>query len=86
MSRLEQKNFIECRPDENDRRSKRIYILPRGLQVHETMHHTMDATEAQLVQGFSPEEARQFEALLLRAIHNMGESPCKRKHKEEPQE
>ncbi len=85
LSRLEQKGFIECQPDENDRRSKRIYILPKGQQVHETMHHTIESTEVQLLQGFSVEEAAQFEALLLRAIHNMGESPCKRKHKEESQ-
>lgn len=85
LSRLEQKGFIEFRPDENDRRSKRIYVLPKGMELDETMHRTILATEEQLVKDFTPEEKAQFAELLLRAIHNMGESPCKRKHKEETQ-
>lgn len=85
LSRLEQKGFIEFRPDENDRRSKRIYVLPKGMELDETMHRTILATEEQLVKDFTPEEKAQFAEFLLRAIHNMGESPCKRKHKEETQ-
>ncbi len=85
LSRLEQKGFIEMRPDEQDRRCKRIYILPRGLELDETMHQTIRSTEEKLVQGFSEEEKAQFEALLRRAIDNLGGHPCKRKHKEETQ-
>ena len=85
LARLEKKGFIEFRPDEIDRRCKRIYILPKGLQLHETMRQTILDTEAQLVKDFTEEEQAQFAQLLLRAIHNMGENPCKRKHKEEPQ-
>lgn len=85
LARLEKKGFIELKPDETDRRCKRIYILPKGLQLHETMHQTILDTEAQLVKDFTEEEREQFAQLLLRAIHNMGENPCKRKHKEESQ-
>ena len=85
LSRLEQKGFIEMRPDEQDRRCKRIYILPRGLELNETMHQTIHATEEELVQGFTQEEKDQFAALLRRAIDNLGGHPCKRKHKEESQ-
>ena len=35
------------------------------------------------VQDFTEEEKALFEQFLIRAIHNMGVSPCKRKHKEE---
>ena len=84
LSRLEKKGFIEFRTDENDRRFKRIYILDKGRQLHETIHATILSNEQRLVQDFSEEEKAQFQALLLRAIHNMGESPCRRKHKEEP--
>lgn len=83
LARLERKGFIEFRPDENDRRYKRIYILEKGRQLHETIHATLASNEQRLVQDFTEEEKEQFHALLLRAIHNMGESPCKRKHKEE---
>ena len=83
LSRLEQKGFIEMRPDDQDRRCKRIYILPKGLELHEAMHQTIRTTEEQLVQGFTDEEKAQFATLLQRAIDNLGGHPCKRKHKEE---
>ena len=75
LARLEKKGFIEFRPDENDRRIKRIYPLEKSHQLHELIHAAIDSNEARLVQDFSPEEKAQFEALLLRAIHNMGETP-----------
>lgn len=84
LARLEKKGFIEFRPDENDRRYKRIYSLEKGQQLHETVHAAIRSNDERLVQDFSEEEKELFHALLLRAIHNMGESPCKRKHKEEP--
>ena len=86
LSRLEQKDFIEMRPDELDRRCKRIYIREKGLQLDEMMHQTVRSTEERMVQGFTEEEKAQFTDLLCRAIDNMGGNPCKRKHKEEPQE
>ena len=85
LSRLEQKGFIEMRPDEQDRRCKRIFVLPRGLELDETMHQTIRQTEEALVQDFTEEEKAQFAALLQHAIDNLGGHPCKRKHKEEPQ-
>ena len=83
LARLERKGFIEFRPDETDRRCKRIYLLPKGQQVNETMRRTIEQSEAQMVQGFTQEEKEQFAQLMLRAIENMGISPCKRKPKEE---
>lgn len=79
LSRLEKKGFIEFRPDEADRRCKRIYALPKGLELQETMHRIIQETEAALVQDFTPEEKEQFGNLLTRAIHNLGIAPCKRK-------
>lgn len=83
LSRLEKKDFICFQPDEHDRRCKRIYVLPKGYELEETMQRTIAATEQQLVSGFTEEEQAQFSSLLLRAIENIGASPCKRKHKEE---
>lgn len=83
LARLEKKGFIEFRPDEKDRRCKRIYVLPKGLELEETMHSTILATEAALVRDFTEEEKEQFSRFLNRAIHNVGLTPCKRKHKEE---
>ena len=76
LSRLEKKGFIAFGPDEQDRRCKRIHILPKGEELHETMHKTILETEARLVEGFTPEEKEAFYRYLCRAIDNMGGVPC----------
>ena len=83
LSRLEKKGFIEFRPDEKDRRCKRIHMLPKGQACIELMHRTIRENEERIVQGFSDAEKAQFASLLERAISNMGGSPCQRKLKEE---
>ena len=83
LSRLEKKSFIEFRPDPADRRCKRIYILPKGHDCHETMHRIIQENEAKVVAGFSEEEKELFAQLLTRSIANMGPGPCERKPKEE---
>lgn len=85
LSRLEKKGFIEFRPDETDRRCKRIYILPKGIECNEMMHRTILENEEKIVKGFSEEEKEQFLALLERAARNMGGDRCCRRHKEENQ-
>lgn len=86
LSRLEKKGFLEFRPDTLDRRCKRIHVLEKGRQLHETMHSTIMSTEERLVSGFSEEEKVLFRQLLLRAIDNLGELPGKPIHKEEKTE
>ena len=83
LSRLEQKGFIALRTDPNDRRCKRIYILPKGQECHQTMYQTIQSIEGQLVQDFTAEEQRQFTDFLRRAAANMGISPCHPNPKEE---
>ena len=83
LSRMEQKGFLELRPDPKDRRCKRIYILPKGMECHERMHKTILETEERLVRDFTPQEREQFAQLLKRAIDNMGHTPCHTKPKEE---
>ena len=86
LTRLEKKGFIEFRPDEQDRRCKRIHVLPKGRQYRETMHQTIRSNEERLVQNFTEEEKELFAQLLSRAIDNMGGNPCHGKPKEENQE
>ena len=84
LSRLEKKGFLALRPDEQDRRCKRIYVLPKGRQCNETMERAIRANEEQMVRDFTEEEKQLFCDFLCRAIANMGGSPCKSIHKEEP--
>lgn len=86
LSRLEQKGFIELRTDPNDRRCKRIYVLPKGAECHDLMHQVFQSSEQRIVQGFTPEEQTQFTAYLQRAITNMGGSPNQNHPKEEKRE
>ena len=81
---MEKNDFIELRPDETDRRCKRIYMLPKGKELNETMGRVILDNEAQVVAGFSPEERELFTSMLLRAIDNMGASAFIRKTKDEP--
>lgn len=75
LSRLEQKGFIALRPDEKDRRCKRIHILPKGEECLELMHNTIADNEERMVRGFTQEERERFAEYLRRAISNMGASP-----------
>lgn len=82
LSRLQKKGFLEFCPDPQDRRCKRIYILPKGQECHARMAEQIQSIEQRIVAGFSPEEQAAFLGLLDRAIGNMGgpSIPC---HKEE---
>ena len=84
LARLEKKGFIEFFPDAQDRRCKRLRLLPKGRECIKTMHNTIEAAEAQMVQNFSAQEQELFRQFLERAIANMGGDPHKCKHKEEP--
>ena len=72
LSRLEKKEFIAIKPDENDKRCKRIHLLSKGEACHQRMHEVIQETETRLIQGFTAEEAETFARLLDRATQNMG--------------
>lgn len=76
LSRMVNKGFIELRPDDTDRRCKRIYILPKGQECHQRITQAIDGAEAQIIQGFTPEEQKLFFQFLNRAIDNMGGPLC----------
>lgn len=83
LTRLEQKGFVELKPDATDRRCKRIYVCDKGQACHQWMQKNMQQIEAQMVQDFTPQEQEQFAQLLRRAIANMGIAPDPTYPKEE---
>lgn len=83
LSRLEKKEFLELRPDPEDRRCKRIYMLPKGKECIEVMDRTILDNEERFVRGFTKEEKEQFAAYLTRAIRNMGQRAEPFPHKED---
>lgn len=72
LARLEKKDFIALGPDPDDRRCKRVYILPKGHEGSEELHRLMHANEERIVRDFTPEEREQFAQFLIRAINNLG--------------
>lgn len=86
LSRLEKKDFIEFRPDQQDKRCKRIYILPKGADCNERIYRTIQENEGLIVRGFSQEEMSQFADLLTRAANNLGCAPQLHFDKEEQEE
>ena len=83
LARLEKKEFVELYPDPDDRRCKRIRVLPKGMRCNETLHSTIMDMEQRMVRDFTPEEQAAFHALLTRAITNMGGSWERPQHKED---
>lgn len=86
LARLEKKDFIEFRPDEQDRRCKRIYMLPKGADCNEQIYHAIEENERRIVAGFSEKEKALFADFLIRAAKNMGCDPQFHFEKEEPKE
>ena len=86
LSRLEKKGFIEFRTDPEDKRCRRIYVLPRGAASHRHMHETMEGIEERMVRGFSEEEKALFREFLDRAIANMDPESVRCSSKEETKE
>lgn len=85
LSRLEKKEFIRLEPDPEDRRCKRIVLLPKGMDCHEAIRQQIKKNEEQIVLGFSESEREQFNDFLQRAMENMGHHPCEHRSKEEKQ-
>lgn len=75
LSRLEKKGFLELRPDAEDRRCKRVYLLPKGKECIALMDSTIQKNEEQMILDFLPEEQAEFSAYLTRAIQNMRHAP-----------
>ena len=71
LSRLEAKGFIEQRPDPDDRRIKRIYLMEKGHAYSQAIACHIRETERSMAAGFSDSELAQFRGFLSRAIDNL---------------
>lgn len=71
VSRLEQKGLVQAVTDPADKRMKRVHLTAAGKSCCAEAAVRMEEAEAQLLKGFSQQERAQFNALLLRAFHNL---------------
>jgi DNA-binding MarR family transcriptional regulator len=64
LNELEQRGYATRRRDPEDRRRHLVEISKKGLAVIEKVSEVMDGVEADLLEGYEPGEAEQFEHLL----------------------
>ncbi|MGM9521364.1 MAG: MarR family winged helix-turn-helix transcriptional regulator [Oscillospiraceae bacterium] len=70
LRRLEEKGFVEFKPDKFDRRLKRIAITPAGLEASELTKTGLDSAEAQITKNFTEEELKELHRLLDKLVCN----------------
>lgn len=64
VDRLESAGFVERRPDAEDRRSKRLHLLPHALPVLEQLKTIGDGAKADMLEGVSKQQQEQLIATL----------------------
>ncbi len=72
VSRLAEKGYVSLEPDKNDRRAKNVCITEKERRCFSKMLEKQRAIEAKLLEGFSPEEKKQFSEYLSRIYANLG--------------
>ena len=68
LGRLEAKGMIERVRDDQDARSKRIVLTPKGIDCRQSVHASLETTEARLTACLSEREREQMEEMLIRMI------------------
>ncbi|MGB0576431.1 MAG: MarR family winged helix-turn-helix transcriptional regulator [Alphaproteobacteria bacterium] len=73
IERLEKKEWVERRPDENDARTKRVFLTKRAGPVLNEMFSLADDVLDAAIAGLSRKEADQLNAALLQVKSNLTE-------------
>ncbi len=64
VDRLEEKNWVERRPEPSDRRVNRIYLTELGARVHAAIAPLADTTVRDALAGLTPAEQARLVALM----------------------
>src|SRR3954471_2160857 len=64
LNELEQRGYAKRRRDPEDRRRHIVEISKKGIAVIDKVSEVMDGVEADLLDGFEPDEREQLEGLL----------------------
>ena len=70
VKRLEQKQFVDCFGDADDKRIKLVQMTPLGEKCCRDAQKEMQKAEDNLLEGFSGEEREKFREFLRRALDN----------------
>jgi DNA-binding MarR family transcriptional regulator len=73
VDRLESKGWVERRPDQTDRRIKRIYLTPSVMPIIEAMREPAQELYETIVSGMSKKQQDALIDLLLMVRRNLTE-------------
>jgi DNA-binding MarR family transcriptional regulator len=68
VDQLERMGYVERRPNPRDRRSRLVFLTPRGASVKPVTHATAARVEERWAELTSPEELEALRAYLLRLM------------------
>ena len=71
VSRLEEKGFITRTASTKDSRCRILQLTEQGRMCHHVFKDVISQVEAQMEQGFTPEEVELLRTLLLRVAANL---------------
>lgn len=71
LNRLKEKDLIEVRVDEENKKYKNIYPASKAILLDEQMDLHRNETESLLLRGFTKEEAEQLGSYLDRLYNNL---------------
>ena len=68
VEQLERRGYVERRPNPRDRRSRLVFLTPRGAAVRPVTHATAAGVEERWAELTSPEELEALRASLLNLL------------------
>lgn len=73
VNRLEEKGFIETKPDPDNKRYRLVTLTGKGSEIKEEMDRGRDEMEELVLKGFSEEESKELRRLLDKVIDNISD-------------
>lgn len=72
VQKMAQQGYVRIEVDEHDKRVRHLYITDRARAVIERVYDLRDSWNAQITEGFTPEEREQ----VLRLLERMAKGSC----------
>ena len=73
LKRLDEKGYILCVPNENDRRKKKIYLTEKAYDIRRKMESERRKTDRELTRGMTAREVTALRKYLDRLLYNIAE-------------
>jgi len=71
VDRMESRNWVERRPDDNDRRAKRIWLTPGGRKLEQRINRCLREVHKIAIGDLPADSVAQMETTLTRVRENL---------------